>query len=147
MKTLVAIVITLVLTACSPNLAHRAPGNKFIVVFDEGGWIESYQKQVEGFIRTGTNVEIRGLCASACTMYLGVPNVCVHPTSELMFHGSIPVLAEETKDEGDETMSQHYTPELKQWYNRNAKHLQFVFKSLSGQELHDMFGYDLCEVY
>ena len=31
---------------------------------------------------------ISGVCASACTMYLGVKNVCVEPDAEVWFHAA-----------------------------------------------------------
>lgn len=145
-----ALLACVVLSACSPNFAHYSGKTDegwpvFRVVFDEGGWIESYDTQVNHFNNTKTRVEIRGMCGSACTMYLGANDVCVHPTSELLFHGAIPVLPGETKAVGDNLMRDRYNPALQAWYDRHARHLQVVSRGLTGQELHDQFGYELCD--
>ena len=46
---------------------------------------------------------------------------------------------------GDNQMRKHYNPALRAWYDENARHLQLTAKYLTGQQLHDMFGYELCE--
>ncbi|MFC6639700.1 hypothetical protein GV827_15505 [Sulfitobacter sp. JBTF-M27] len=118
---------------------------KHVVLFDEGGWIQWYDDQVKDLTARGIRPELRGRHCSAATMLLGVPGVCVHPKAEFGFHGCIPVLPGETKEMGDNQMRKHYNPALRAWYDKNARHLQFTTKKLTGQQLHDMFGYDLCE--
>lgn len=137
--------ITLFVFGCSPNIVHRASGNKFIVVFDEGGDIVLYDRQVNQFRKEKVKVEYRGFAASAATMYLSLEGVCVHPTASLHFHGSIPYPGE-TKAFGDQLMAKHYNLKLREWYYKNAVHLILITKGLTGQELHDDFGYDLCDV-
>ena len=48
-----------------------------IVERDSGGLVSSYQKAVIQYNLENRRVEIRGSCNSACTLALGVKNVCV----------------------------------------------------------------------
>src|SRR4051794_40359078 len=48
---------------------------------DTGGNIRAYAAEISRLNRTGSPKVISGVCASACTMYLGVRKVCVHPDS------------------------------------------------------------------
>ena len=121
-------------------------GKTHTVLYDTGGWIQWYVNHVEDLKRRGIKPQLRGKHDSAATMLLGVPGVCVHPTARFGFHGSIPVLPGETKDYGDNLMRQYYKPALQDWYDKHARHLQIVTEELTGQELHDKFGYDLCPV-
>lgn len=54
---------------------------------DLGGSVESRLRGIEQLRVAGTRIEIRGQCASACTMLLGLPNTCVARSSRLGFHG------------------------------------------------------------
>lgn len=53
---------------------------------DGGGFIVEYAKEANRLARTGEPVIIDGICNSACTIYLGLPNTCVTPRSRLGFH-------------------------------------------------------------
>lgn len=116
-----------------------------VVVFDDGGWITWYDQHMQELLANGTRVEIRGGCMSACTMYLGAAEVCVHPEADIGFHGSIQVIKAITKAEGDALMAKYYTPALRKWFYKNAAHIQGSWISLTGQEMHDRFGYALCD--
>ncbi len=151
MKHTRAVRLTAVISACMAISAcldlagynSKSP-NTFVVTYDEGGWIQSYDKQIVDFRIANTAVEVRGFCASACTMYMSLPDFCVSPKSRMAFHGSIPLAPGEIKSEGDWMMARHYSPALREWYYANASHLILTFKSLTGQQLHDRFGYRLC---
>ena len=55
---------------------------------DAGGNIRAYAAEVSRLNRTGSVKVISGVCASACTMYLGVKKVCVEPDAEVWFHAA-----------------------------------------------------------
>ena len=57
-----------------------------VVVKDFGGYVDQYMTQTEVYRRTGREVRIHE-CHSACTMALGLPNVCVYPNSIFKFPG------------------------------------------------------------
>ena len=56
-----------------------------VVVKDFGGFVNEYAAQTELYRRTGREVRIHE-CHSACTMALGLPNVCVYKDSIFKFH-------------------------------------------------------------
>lgn len=57
------------------------------LVHDNGGGIVGDFLEVrDQWIAAGTKVRISGYCASACTLFLGVPDVCVEPDARLLFH-------------------------------------------------------------
>lgn len=56
-----------------------------VVVKDFGGYVNEYAAQTEIYRRTNREVRIHE-CHSACTMALGLPNVCVYPDSVFKFH-------------------------------------------------------------
>ncbi len=56
-----------------------------VVVKDFGGYVDQYMARTEEYRRTGREVRIHE-CHSACTMALGLPNVCVYRSSVFKFH-------------------------------------------------------------
>lgn len=58
---------------------------------DRGGQIGAYLGKFQALRRSGERVEIDGVCASACTMLLGVipqNRICVTPRAILEFHSA-----------------------------------------------------------
>ncbi len=56
-----------------------------IVMKDVGGYVSEYQARTALYRQEGREVRLHE-CRSACTMALGLPNVCVYPGSLLKFH-------------------------------------------------------------
>ena len=56
-----------------------------IVMKDVGGLVADYQARTEQYRAEGREVRLHE-CRSACTLALGLPNVCVYPSSLLKFH-------------------------------------------------------------
>lgn len=56
-----------------------------VVHKDVGGFVNDYQAQTAIYRVTGREVRLHE-CRSACTLALGLPNVCVYPDSILKFH-------------------------------------------------------------
>ncbi|MGH6868668.1 MAG: hypothetical protein ACREDA_07345 [Methylocella sp.] len=56
-----------------------------IVIKDVGGPVADYQSQTAIYRASEREVRLHE-CRSACTMALGLPNVCVYPGSTLKFH-------------------------------------------------------------
>lgn len=54
---------------------------------DKGGSLQERLNQIATLRETNEPVRITGYCASACTMYLGLPNACVTRSARLAFHG------------------------------------------------------------
>jgi hypothetical protein len=56
-----------------------------IVMKDVGGLVADYQSQTAIYRASEREVRLHE-CRSACTVALGLPNVCVYPDSTLKFH-------------------------------------------------------------
>ena len=57
-----------------------------------GGLVARFAAEEQGLEARGEGVRINGGCASACTIYLHNPKVCVTPHARFMFHSAfIPV--------------------------------------------------------
>jgi hypothetical protein len=59
-----------------------------IVEADYGGPLAAYREEARRLDATGEELAIRGLCASACTIFLGLRKVCVAPDSVFWFHAA-----------------------------------------------------------
>ena len=57
-----------------------------VIMNDGGGEVRNYEWAVNKYNAEHRRVEIRGSCRSACTMALGVKNVCVAPGAVLKWH-------------------------------------------------------------
>jgi hypothetical protein len=57
-----------------------------IILDDRGGRVSAYIKATQNYTDQGREVRIIGLCWSACSLALSVPNVCVGPMATVMFH-------------------------------------------------------------
>ena len=61
--------------------------NKPVVILDDrGGRVSDYVTMAERYTNEGREVRIIGLCWSACSLALSVPNVCVGSMATIMFH-------------------------------------------------------------
>jgi hypothetical protein len=83
---LVAAIIT------GPALAGLKP---ITIMNDGGGQLWRYHRSVVVTERAGNPVKFVGSCASACTLFLTIPNkrLCIYPTARFGFHqahGSTP---------------------------------------------------------
>lgn len=112
MRGRLLLALSLCLGACGP-----LPNGD--VIWDEGGLINDRGRAVHEIIGRGDPVRIKGLCLSACTMFLAVPWVCVYPDAVLMFHGPRGVDGPVTDTEysaGVVWMSRYYPDPLRQWF-------------------------------
>ncbi len=82
---------------------------------DGGGNLRAYAAQVRELNERGATKAISGVCASACTMFLGVKKVCVEPSAQFWFHAAhLPDDA--TPDElGSLQMLSYYPPSVRAW--------------------------------
>ena len=57
-----------------------------VILDDRGGRVSDYVTMAERYTNEGREVRIIGLCWSACSLALSVPNVCVGSMATIMFH-------------------------------------------------------------
>jgi hypothetical protein len=116
-----------------------------IVSHSMGGYISDFAARVADANARGCRVEIRGTCASACTLYLGAENVCVAPEARLAFHtarrsvmGGLAVkeVPEEIRRPYEALMAAHYPEPIRSWFWNDVRHRPFSeWARLSGEEL------------
>ena len=101
--------------------------------FDGGGRVDQYLDFVERANQTGERVEIKGICASACTMKLGARGACVHADAQLWFHaarfedGSLNDLA-------TRVLLRNYPPRIRAWARGSGAMNSLKFTPMSGRE-------------
>ena len=107
-----------------------------------GGSVKEHLDVVIEHNRTGQRVEIRAReCLSACTMYLGINNVCVDPDTRFGFHGGR--LHGKLDGRVDHLIAQTYPPALGAWFLSHAAG-KVMLRYLTGAELIDRFGFEAC---
>lgn len=140
---LVAGVLVLTTGALSAQLAQaearQAEARVKVVRNDFGGRIAVRAAEVARLSSAGVRVEIRGhTCLSACTMYLGVREVCVEPGVTFGFHA--PSLYGAQLSDRDFTywsgvIAAHYPEPIRGWYLATARDTTTGFHRVSGAEL------------
>jgi ATP-dependent protease ClpP protease subunit len=106
---------------------------------DLGGSIEARLQMIANLRNVGERVEIRGVCASSCTMLLGLPTTCVAPNARLHFHGPSTqfygvALAPKEFERWSRIMAEHYPPAIRQWFMSTARHTIMGTIAISGNE-------------
>lgn len=130
--------------ACALGLATALPGpadarTVTIVTNDHGGSLESRLQTLAQLRAAGTRVEIRGHCASACTLLLGLPNACVARSSRLGFHGpqsqhygvSLPP---QDFEHWSQVMAAHYPGPIRDWFLAKARQTLLGVITISGTQ-------------
>lgn len=115
----------LALSACATPSGYKAPPDALIVNRDDGGFMMRRVAQVRDLEQSGRPVVIRGKCASACTMFLALPQTCVEPGARLGFHGPSHVdprrqLRPEIRQTSVNLISKYYPPEISEWFQREG---------------------------
>ncbi|NPD16550.1 hypothetical protein HOY34_15265 [Xinfangfangia sp. D13-10-4-6] len=141
--------------AVPPHFARQAeaqmrPGGAarpaLVVRSDPGGVLAVRDREVQRLRASGGRVELRGTCNSACTMYLGLDNICIDRRASFGFHGPSshgrPLPASEF-ERWSQIMARNYREPLKRWFLDTARHRIDRQIHLSGAELIRL-GYPEC---
>ncbi|SOB92235.1 hypothetical protein SAMN05877809_101516 [Rhodobacter sp. JA431] len=132
--------------AQSQDILWTASSSTLVVRSDWGGYLAKRRREIDTLRASGTRVELRGTCISACTMYLSLPNVCVAPTAVFGFHGpsrSGTPLPREKFDYWSEIMASGYREPLLSWYMSTGRHTIVGYYEVTGTRLIEM-GYPPC---
>ncbi len=122
---------------------HNTQGNVVIITEDFGGNIYPRIHYIENVIEK-KNQSVRILaaeCVSACTMYIGVTNVCTAPYTRFKFHG--PWVAGDPSYVGSpafnrasRAIARYYPPSIRQAFMASYRHLgPYEFHTITGEEL------------
>jgi hypothetical protein len=111
---------------------------------DPGGQIGTYLAKFHALRLSGERVEIDGVCASACTMLLGViprDRICVTPRAVLQFHAAWDPTAsgeQVVNGEGSRILLANYPSDIRRWIGQHGG-LRTEIITLSGATLAAMF--------
>ena len=101
-----------------------------IVMKDVGGLVADYQSQTAIYRASEREVRLHE-CRSACTMALGLPNVCVYPDSTLKFHFAYDPRNHQTNPEVSQQLFDSYPAAVRARLGILTRN----YKVLSGSEL------------
>jgi hypothetical protein len=112
----------------------------------EGGRIVDFLPIVRQYNASGEIFRIQGVCKSACTLFLGIRNVCVERRATLMFHGGHDIEENVTGPDtrASRAMLYHYNAALRQYLPEGHYMDTDAFHTLPGSILIDRFGYNEC---
>lgn len=108
---------------------------------DRGGALEERVAIIEMLRAQGTRVEIRGEhCLSACTLYLGLPDVCISARTRFGFHGPGAglygvALPPSQFEYWSVRMASFYPDPLRDWFMSTGRYRLMGFYQFSGAEL------------
>jgi hypothetical protein len=112
----------------------------------EGGRIVDFLPVVQQFNASGELFRVQGVCKSACTLFLGIRNVCIERDATLMFHGGHDIQEDVTGPDtrASRAMLYRYNAALRQ-YLLDGHHMDSKeYHTLTGNDLIDRFGYREC---
>ena len=101
-----------------------------IVMKDVGGLVADYQSQTAIYRASEREVRLHE-CRSACTMALGLPNVCVYPGSTLKFHFAYDPRNHQTNPQVSQQLFDSYPAPVRARLGTLTRN----YKVLSGSEL------------
>jgi hypothetical protein len=111
---------------------------------DRGGQIGNYLARYQALKKSGERIEIDGICASACTMLLGIipaNRICVTSQAVLEFHTAYDPTpsGQAVNAEGNQILWAHYPENIRRWIGRHGG-LQEQILYLRGAELSAMYA-------
>ena len=112
----------------------------------EGGRVIDFLPIIRQHNASGELFRLQGVCKSACTMFLGIRNVCIERNATLMFHGGHDI---EENVTGPDTRASRaalyrYNAALRQYLLEGHYMDSDTYHSLPGSVLIDRFGYTEC---
>lgn len=112
----------------------------------EGGRIADFIPIVQQYNANGELFRIQGVCKSACTMFLGIRNVCIERDATLMFHGGHDIQENVTGPDtrASRAMLSRYNMALRQYLLEGHHMDSDEYHTLMGSELIDRFSYREC---
>jgi hypothetical protein len=102
-----------------------------------GGSAKKFAQDVARYRESGERFRIRGHCQSACTMFLSLPNVCIEPGAELLFHAGKHGFA-------TTMMINSYNTRLRRYLREHRVMESPAFHTISGRDMISRFGYRAC---
>jgi hypothetical protein len=111
--------------------------------YGKGGWFVEFQPVIDRYNATGELMRIEGHCQSLCTIFLGLPNVCVERSARLLFHAGHD-RQRRFHAASTERKLAAYSPSLRQYLVSGGHMTTHQFHTVSGAAMIDRFGYKEC---
>jgi len=108
-----------------------------------GGQFARFDPVVAEYNRSGELFRIEGHCQSACTLFLGIRNVCIEPGAQLLFHAGHDRQRNITPKSTNHMLAA-YKPKLRQYLVSNHHMDKLAFHTIPGREMIGRFGYKAC---
>jgi hypothetical protein len=132
-----AIAAALLLLFATPALAGANAG------FEMGGKYARFDPVVSQYNQSGELFRIEGHCQSACTLFLGIRNVCIDRNATLLFHS-----AHDSNRNVSPALTTHmlaaYNASLRNYVTANHYMDTLAFHAISGRDMIQKFGYREC---
>ena len=111
-----------------------------------GGGPIPFRQIISQYNQTGELFRIEGQCQSSCTTLLAIRNVCVDQNATLLFHAWLaPSQRGQKPDPAKQSaMLSSYKPSLRNFLVTNHYVDTFDFRSISGRDIIQKFGYREC---
>src|ERR1700687_4112404 len=130
-------VAAVMLLISAPAVAASSPGD------GNGGRFAQFDPIVDRYNATGESFRIEGHCQPACTLFLGIRNVCIDPGANLLFHAG-----HDRNRNINVSDTQHllnaYNARLRAYLVANHYMDTLDFHAVSGRDLIQKFGYREC---
>lgn len=116
------------------------------VPYADGGYIPDFLKIVQQYDASGDEFRIEGNCKSACTLFLGIRNVCVRRDAQLMFHAGHDIAENRTGSDtrASKALLDRYNESLRRYLLEGHHMDSDVYHTLKGSVLIERFGYREC---
>jgi hypothetical protein len=108
-----------------------------------GGQFTRFDPVVSEYNQSGELFRIEGHCQSACTLFLGIRNVCVDRNATLLFHAGHDRNKNITASSTAHLLSA-YNASLRDYVTANHYMDTLAFHSISGRDIIQKFGYREC---
>lgn len=108
-----------------------------------GGLFSRFDPVVAQYNQSGELFRIEGHCQSACTLFLGIRNVCVERSARLLFHAG-----HDRHNVVSVSFTEHmmsaYNSSLRAYLTANHAMETLAFHTISGRDMIQKFGYREC---
>jgi len=134
-------VIAVFMVAMLPATAANADGSSR--GHGAGGRFVNYDPIVAQYNRSGERFRIEGPCQSACTLFLGIRNVCIEHNAVLRFHAGTNRARVVNQRDTNHMMSAYKAALAR--YLRDGHFMETTeFHAISGTDMIRKFGYREC---
>jgi hypothetical protein len=139
-----AIVCLILVSALSWVATSALAGSS--VGYGNGGPSSRFDPIVNQYNLSGELFRIEGRCQSACTLFLGIKNVCVERSATLLFHAGHDMAKTKILAWATNHMLDAYSASLRSYLVSNHYMDTMAFHSISGHDMIQKFGYRECPI-